>query len=141
MTENSNSSGSKAFAGVIVVVALITGVGAIVRPMQQQINSLEQQVLREQRQLDARHTSHVLLDAHPGALAMHAKTMERFSEVETQFAGLREVVGIRQMIDEKRLDEIDRWHLEHEIRVVGIDASQWERIKALERAVYGGEGD
>lgn len=29
------------------------------------------------------------------------------------------------------------WQQEHDIRVVGLNAAQWERIKANERAIYG----
>ena len=36
----------------------------------------------------------------------------------------------------KRLDKAELWMVDHDKRVVGLNAAQWERIKALERVVY-----
>jgi len=68
----------------------------------------------------------------------HATHTATFLEVETQFKWLREVI-------EKTLEEHDRtlekqsdWILAHDKEIAQRDAEQWERIKALERAEFGG---
>ena len=71
------TNGTKAFGGVIAVVALITGVMAIVRPMQQSIDNMKADFVR-----------HLTLPAHPEAIAGLAAIREKFIEVETQFKNL-----------------------------------------------------
>lgn len=42
-----------------------------------------------------------------------------------------------QEATEKSVDRIMEWTDVHDRRVVGIDAAQWERIRAIERSVFG----
>ena len=75
MPENNN----KTFAGVIAIVALITGVAAIIRPIQQQMAYVRSDLSR-----------HEALSAHEGAATTLARALEKFVEVETQFKNLDE---------------------------------------------------
>lgn len=74
-----DSNGSKAFGGVIAIVALITGIGAIVLPMGQRIDALEQSF-----------QSFTTSAGTPETVASLASLQEKFVEVETQFANLDE---------------------------------------------------
>lgn len=122
----------RAFGAIIGLVALIAGVYAMVEPMGQRIDFMEEQI----SELNVEILRHSDCEAHPGALARMATQQEKFAEVETQFKGLREVSDVRlKQLEHEQLVARD-WRGAHGLRVEGLNASQWERIKALERAAY-----
>ena len=125
MAENSNQF-SKTFAGVIAIVALITGIAAIVRPLQQQIAGLERTI----EQLEERYyISQALISMEAKGVALEtAKIGERFKEVETQF---KEVFA--------QAEKLEAWQIWWWKNGPKIHASQEERIKGLERDIYKGD--
>ena len=80
-----NSNGPKAFAGVVLIAAVIAGVYAMVEPMSQRIDFLERQLAKTESTL-------VRIDdrARDSLSILHA-IPERFQEVETQFASERQL--------------------------------------------------
>lgn len=129
---NSKKNGTKALSVAVLVIAIIAGVYAMVEPMQQRIDFLERQVLRSENLLQ----KHADVKIHPGASEEVAAMRERFKEVETQFKGLREVLQLQ-------IEDMSRRQSAHEARdqtgpyTHKSLATHLERIKALERAVYG----
>lgn len=120
-------NGAKAFAGVIALVAVIAGVYAMVEPMGQKIEFVNRDV-----------RDHARLDQHVGAAKELAGIGERFKEVETQFVAMRDKFDSEQLQVNRRLSLLEGWMFEHDRTVAATDATQWERIKALERQAYNG---
>ena len=152
----SAGNGPKAFAGMIAIVAVITGIAAIVRPMQQSIDSLYdgQKIMASRlREDDGRER----LDREE-----LGRINERFSEVETQFDGLDErtqriensfrerIAALEKMLLLKaeitdklvrdsftilrgKIDEVADLNIKQQT----VSASMWERMRALERKIYG----
>lgn len=118
------------------IAAILAGGFAISKPMSQRLDFLERVLTAE----EGRNKEHALLQQHPGAQAHLSAMKERFSEVETQFKGLREVADVRLAKLDEAVGIIQVWRFEHEARVRALDAAQWERIKAIERALYGTVG-
>ena len=107
MAENRNSLGAaKAFGVLLTVAVMIGAMAAIVRPMQQQLSTLEYD-LRQ----------HCAENNHPwGVTAEIATLREKFVEVETQFKGLDRTVAtldrrlqIELRLEIKTLKEQLRW--------------------------------
>lgn len=123
-----NNTGRTGFVVLASLLAIIAGVYAMVEPMGQRIDFLSTQM-----------KTHAVLQAHEGAAADLAKIVERFSEVETQFRGLRELTDLQFTLLRADTEKGKSWRDGHDLRVAPLNAAQWERIKALERAVYGKE--
>lgn len=74
--------------------------------------------------------SHKGSSGHPAVIRDIAKISESLSslsiKLEIQIGDLK-----------RRLEGTEKWEEDHDRRVVGTNAAQWERIKALERAVFG----
>lgn len=83
---------------------------------------------------------HSYVDRERIDAAEDAKVVESLREVETQFDGVREVMAIEFGNLKEQSRDGARWRDEHDLRVRGLNAAQWERIKALERAAYGQSG-
>ena len=116
--------GSAAAIGIMSVIAIIGSVGGIMfsinRPMAQRIDQLERQLASVTIRMehdDTRERSDAALMAHLGA------------------EGAAEQAAIARLDDNLKL--VRRWMELHDLRVVALNAAQWERIKALERNVYG----
>ena len=109
-------------AGICAVVA---GVYAMVEPMGQRIDFV-QKGISEIRLALGKDDEREMDDVHS-----FSAVLERFKEVETQFRWLKEVTDVRLEHLEERAARLSDWKDAH-----GND-SQWERIRALERAVYG----
>lgn len=122
----SNNTGRTGFVVLASLLAIIAGVYAMVEPMGQRIDFVNEQV-----------KAHSGLHAHEGGVGDLAKIVERFSEVETQFRGLRELTGLQFELLRADVEHLKIRREDHELRVGGLNAAQWERIKALERAAYG----
>ncbi len=69
-------------------------------------------------------------------IAMEVDNARERSDAEAR-AGL--------IIDSKRHEErlklVETWQPQHDLRVRGLNSAQWERIRALERNVFGAPGD
>jgi len=120
----SDRGGSAAAIGIMSVIAIIGSVGGIMfsinRPMAQRIDQLERQLASVTVRMehdDERERSDAALMAHLGA------------------EGESEQAAIARLDDSLELMRL--WMERHDLRVVALNAAQWERIKALERGVYG----
>ena len=79
MEHSTNSNNVKVLSGVVAIVALISGILALVRPMGQRIEALE------------RNFSNFTTSAGtPATVSSLAQLQEKFVEVETQFSNLDE---------------------------------------------------
>lgn len=84
---------------------------------------------------------HETLQGHSSPLQEIAAIKVTFKEVETQFKGLREIMNIRFELLAQRVRDGEMWQADHDLRVRGLNSAQWERIRALERELYGAAGD
>ena len=116
----SNGNGAKAAASIIAVAAVISALVAIVRPMQQQIDFIDRRMQTDDER--ARENATTL-----------AKMSERFSEVETQFKSLRELVNVRLENSNYKIHDIENWLKWWHKTVPGLDARQNTRLEHLER--------
>ena len=103
MAEESKApNGAKAFGGILAIVALITGMAAIVRPMQGQIDQLQQRldlILLTMEEDDDRERDNA---------AKFALLTEKFVEVETQFDNLDERTLRIEVAARERMDDMDK---------------------------------
>lgn len=128
----SGSNGMKTSLTVVVgLFAIIAGVYSMMEPMGLRVSSLSDDLkdirtAMAEDDIRERENNRDL-----------AAMQERFKEVKTQFTGLRELINVRITQLEKDRDKGQVWRADHDLRVRGLNAAQWERIKALEREVYG----
>lgn len=132
-----NNSSAKAFGGVLAIVAIIAGLYAMVEPMGQRIDFQTEHLHTMQRNLE----THAAENNHPwGVVAEIAKVQEKFVEVETQFRGMRDLGLLSDEQTKARLGRIEAQMLALEAALSerrSVDAAVWERVKLLERQVYG----
>lgn len=154
----SKNNNAKVVYGLLTIVAVIGGMSAIVLPMQQSIDGLRS-VVAEHR-LSKGHSP---TTAELAAIRENLKEVEtQFQAMRDLFdSRFNNSKAHRDRIDERvtergrmmtplliRTSErlksnieqmviTARWIREHDLRVPGTDSAQWERIKALERRVYG----
>ncbi len=130
-----NRGGSAAAIGIMSVIAIIGSVGGIMfsinRPMAQRIDQLERS----------------LASFKTESAGLHAGTtmrMEKDDDRERSDAALMAHLGAEGESEQAAIARLDDslelmrlWMERHDLRVVALNAAQWERIKALERGVYG----
>ena len=136
---NRNTNGTVK-ASIALVAIFLVMLGSTYQMLQSETQPLNQRIDFLERQLgDARDEMirHEELRIHAGALADVAQLSEKFTEVETQFRALRELLGTQVGHLDNELSLSRGWRDAHDLRVVGLNSAQWERIKALERQVYG----
>jgi len=120
VVSSSGGEGAKAFGGIALLIAGLAGMAAIMRPMNQQLDMMKENItaingrmehddLRER--LDAGQLSHLM------AMTKAAAEAEK-----------EEKIAIR---------DLQLWSADHDMRVRALNAAQWERIKSLERQLYG----
>ncbi len=116
--EKNNNTGTKAFAGVLVILAVIAGVFAMVQPMTQRINQLERQIntLADHQNLDNTRERE--------DQSKFAASAERFKEVETQFSGL-----------ENRIQKIEDWRIWWNRTILKRHGAVDARVRDLEKEV------
>lgn len=129
-----NWSTLASWAGVII--SFIGAIGALA------IVPLKYQVIETSRQL----RSHEQLEGHPTAVEKTANLEKRYDEIISQQAvEIRELDTRlqREMRDldaqgQLQIEQLDG-RLQREMQLVnaGINSSQWERIRAIERQVFG----
>lgn len=124
-----------AFVVLAALLAIVTGVYAMVEPMGQRIDFLAEELaqLRSSMAIDDTRETRDQREA--------AAMVERFTEVETQFRGLREVVDVRLTHLESDAHIKTTWINTYDAEVRGRNAAERERIKSLERVVYGSSGE
>ena len=129
-----NGSGAKAFGGIVALVAVIAGVYAMVEPQSQRMDFLSSQLLAIEK--------HMALDdkREREDQGQFSATAERFKEVETQFTALQHLMAVQFKHTDRDIfhlqgeaDLIERWRN----RIQALDATQSEKIRTLERMVYG----
>ncbi len=122
MTNNNMSNGMKTFSGILVIVAVIAATAAIVRPIQQQIESVSIQL-----------RNHTNQNNHPwGVIAEIAEIRQRFIEVETQFRGMRDVIEARHNRNSARIEKLERLGIKYTEESLEMIAILKEKIRQLE---------
>jgi len=117
------------------VIAIIGSVGGIMfsinRPMAQRIDQLERSLASFKTENAANHANTTV-------------RMEKDDDRERADAALMAHLGAEGAAEQAAIARLDasvklvrQWMETHDLRVVGLNAAQWERIKALERNVYG----
>ncbi len=108
--KNGNKTGLTMIVGLFAVIA---GVYAMMEPMGQRIDFLSTELKTAMSRLDN------IADLERED---HAKIM---------------TFDVRLSRLEKDTDNSQAWMNNHDLRVRGLNSAQWERIKSLEREVYG----
>jgi hypothetical protein len=108
-----------AMAGLVAVVTLMY---AMVEPLRQRIEFLNQEVQITRASIK----EHEEIVGHPGVLERLAETMERFREVSTQLGDL-----------ERRIASYEEWQLWWQRILPSTNSRQDEKIYRLETRVYG----
>lgn len=125
-------SGLKAFGVIATLAVLISGMAAIVRPIQQQMEGLQALIVGVNTEL----RSHSKENNHPwGVLAEIATLRQRFVEVETQFRGLREISDLKSTVNKTQIAKLEEWQSWWYRNIPPLDADQNGRIVALEREI------
>lgn len=84
-------------------------------------------------------TAHSVSRAHPLAAAELSAYQEKLVEIETQFAGVRDVAEIHHKRSAADIDKIEEWKQGWEGRVRALDSRQSERIRFLWMNVFGND--
>jgi hypothetical protein len=132
-TPTKNGNGWKALAVVPLFFAIVAGVYAMTVPTWQRLDQLE----KADAKVEQRLATHEATYGHPLVMSDLATMRESFREVETQFDGDRKLNELQFTLLREDVKGIEVWMDIHDARVREFDAAQWERIKALERNVYG----
>ena len=133
--KNGNGNGNaKAFGGIIAIIALITGIAAIARPMQIQVEAQDAKMVRFEKSLQ----DHIVKEGHPESIMQsltllrervdrhetfdgHSKMESQiamirvqFKEIETQF---REEAALREAADSSyaKLVDVEIKHIERRL--------------------------
>ena len=99
INESKNSSAAsgnstRAFAGVIGLLLVISGVYSMIEPMNQRIDFLEREISRTKTEV----SDHEKTIGHTGLIQQQSITKERFKEIETQFGSLKEIMEIKDKV-------------------------------------------
>jgi hypothetical protein len=92
------------------------------RELKSDIKYLDTTLQREMRQEDAR-------------ILTSLEALDQRLQNEMGFRQEKIVVIVEEL--KRRMHEVEAWEKDHDKRVVGLNAAQWERIKALERKIFG----
>ena len=98
-SQNGKSS-TKAFAGVISLLLVIAGVYAMMKPMNQNLNYMRDDINSIKRQMN---TDDVRERSDQGVIA---GTIEKFTKVESMFVNLKEIMKIKDTHHSKEIDLI-----------------------------------
>lgn len=103
MSTNDSKASNNALAILVGLLAIIAGVYAMVEPMGQRIDFLEQQIIDNRQQCQ-----------------------REMAGLEKDIDSVRAAAPVRRELEDKR-----------DLAVQARDSAQWERIRLLEREVYG----
>lgn len=124
--DTSNGGGAKAFASILVIVAIIGGMAAIVRPMQQQTNFLSDKVTELQVHISDGHPKRVdaRLDSIKGTIDQHNESasvyIRNISKLEQEVAVLKQ-----QMLSGTK----DKYYARDVVKDKEITESKMEALK------------
>lgn len=119
------TNGTKAFAGVLIIIAMIGATAAIVKPIQQQIEAVSERI-----------SQHISQNNHPwGVIAEIAEIKQKFIEVETQFNGLRNVIQTEDIRNRTRITNLERLGIKYTEESLATIAILEEKIKQLEKKI------
>ena len=127
MTQQNVASERKVNDGVRLLgalVALITGLFLVENHINQSISAVVTPIKAELKIRRAEATSQKELQT-------------KFLEMEARLDTLRKVAAVHQKYIDKHIASAEAWQDNHDLRVRGLNAAQWERIRALERSEYG----
>ena len=96
-------SSTKAFAGVISLLLVIAGVYAMMKPMNQTLNYMQKDIERLRIEIK----DHSYVAGHIGQIQQESSSNARFEEIKTQFINLREVMGIQDKSQTKKIDRLE----------------------------------
>jgi len=99
---NSQGSSTKAFAGVISLLLVIAGVYAMMKPMNQNLDYMRQDIKELKSKMDADDMRERL---DQGSIA---GMNEKFVAVNSKFVGLREIMNYKDIDQTKHLDQINK---------------------------------
>jgi len=155
---------ARAFGGVLAILAVVGGIAAIVRPLQEQMNNMHEEIDRRltfveahareeghprsvrllvealERRIDelaSRLEKHADSDGHPVTQRELAAIRESFREVESRIHGLQGVMDVQQSHTDRRFATVESWQKEHDLVEQRASDGQWARLVELERRVYG----
>lgn len=147
-----SGAGAKAFGGIMAVFAILGVtcgvVASITIPMAQRIDQLERQIHAHVEERDHPLFQTEGIERNREAIRQIVVRMEEDDQRERDdTAALADLNAHLSAVDKtasadttearRRLAVIEGWITEHDLRVVGLNAAQWERIRALERNTYG----
>lgn len=112
-TGNNGGNTKNSLTLIVALFAVISGVYSMLQPMGQRIDFISTQL--------------------EGVIARETASMKE----EREDHALLKTLATRLLQLEKDRDTSKLRQNDHDLRVRGINAAQWERIKALERDVYG----
>jgi len=94
-------SSTKAFAGVISLLLVIAGVYAMMKPMNQNLDYMRQDIKELKLKMDA---DDMRERVDQGLLS---SSKEKFTKVESMFVGLKEIMALRDKEQTKNVDRIE----------------------------------
>jgi len=118
--EKNGSNNTRAFGGVVALVAIIAGVYAMIEPMTQRIDFMERHldVMSERMDTD---------DQREREDNSRVSIMgQKFTEVETQFSDM-----------ERRIVDLEQWQTRWNENMPCKNAKQDEKIFRLEQIMFG----
>ncbi len=144
-----NANGSRAAVGIISVIAIIGSLGgvmvAITTPMHQRVSTLEALLKSSELRQDYVNRANTVRFENDDIReredqGQFAAMSERINSVETKndIAAESEVAALNRL--HAHVDKLRDWQADHDKRVRGLNAAQWERIRAIERKVFGNPG-
>ena len=141
---NSNKTIGGVFAGILVILAVIGGMAAIIRPLQQQIDMMADRISKNE--------NHSAEDGHPihhtATLSAFKKRMERIEDrIESQIHNLDEKLQVeiekvesdnvlRSERVQARFKKLEAWQDWWHKNIPRLDGSQDEKINNLEKQKY-----
>jgi len=114
MADNNGAGNAKAFGGIIAIVAVVAGVYAMVEPMNQRIDFLNDQITCMRAEMAADNER-------------ERRDAAQFSELT---ATVEDLNG--------RVDDIESWRIWWNREILTSQAVLGEKIKTLERTIAGG---
>jgi len=116
---------ARPIAIMLTIIALLAGMAAIIRPLQQQIHALSAEL-----------RNHINQNNHPwGVIAEVAELRQKFVEVETQFNGVRDVIEMVNAREDARIEKLEEWQRWWRRNVPTMDATQNEKLSQLEEKI------
>jgi len=118
------------YASIVVFVAIIAGVYAMIEPMSQRITTLEQTLQNQEVECSKK-----IEDIRTQMIADDVREREDRGEFATMSAQFQEVEA-HFFSTNSRVNNLEEWSLYWQRTSPYINATQDERLRALERKIY-----